>query len=73
MENIDRIVKSTKKVTFHGKCSWFKCKKEIKGTAYTDALLAILGFVFCSRECIKENLEYAASEEAIENSAEVFL
>ena len=69
MENINKLVKGAKKVKFHGKCSWFKCEEKIKGIAYTDKLWTALGFFFCSRNCIRENLKYARSEEAIKDSA----
>lgn len=70
MELIDKIAKGARKVRFHGKCSWFKCKKKIDGIAYTDPLFATVGFVFCSRDCIREHLEYLMTDEAIINAAE---
>lgn len=69
----EKIANDAQEIKFHGKCSWFKCKKQIKGTGYADPLLAALKFVFCSRDCIRKDLEYVASEEAIWDSAEPFL
>lgn len=68
----EEMADGAQEMEFHGKCSWFKCKKEINGTGYTDQLLADLGFVFCSRDCMKEDLKYIVSEEAIMDSSEVF-
>lgn len=75
MDFIDKIVSNAKKVSLKHtyKCSWFKCRKEIKETVYTDQLLALLGFFYCSCEHMEEHLRYPITEEAIRDSAELSL
>lgn len=75
MDFIDKIVSNAKKVSLKckHKCSWFKCKKEIKEIVYTDQLLTLFGFLYCSREHMEEHLRYPITEEAIRDSAESFL
>ena len=75
MDFIDKIASNAKKVSLKRKhkCSWFKCRKEIKETVYTDQLLALLGFFYCSCEHMEEHLRYLMTEEAICDSAQAFL
>lgn len=65
MSLIDKIAHNAQKVSLKGKCKCSGCRKEINETAYVEPLLFLLGFIHCSRDCIKEHLKYPMTEQAI--------
>lgn len=71
MDFIDKIVSNAKKVSLKRKhkCSWHKCKKETKEIVYTDQVLTLLGFFYCSCEHMEKHLRYPITEKAIRDSA----
>ena len=73
MDLIDRIVEGAREVTVKRECRCSWCKKEISGIAYIEPLLALLGFIYCSRDCVREHLKYPMTEKAISDSIRPFI
>ena len=65
-EVIEKIVSSATEIAIKDECTCSWCKEEIEGVAYVeDFFYKTFKWVYCSRDCIRAQLEYPLTEKAI--------